>query len=141
MSRPIRRFIRDVLTIEKFAEMRKRGMSYAAIGKVLGFSRDTTSRYGREALPEELQSHSTRILVRARAQAQGKPMCKRCGLLGEPRNPVDEESGLCLYCRLELAGVDLLAWHEMGGAAATVGIVGAVRDSAWDRHNEAHSWE
>lgn len=44
------------------------------------------------------------------------PQCQRCQLLPDTRNPLDE-TGLCLWCRLELAGVRLLNWHESGAAA------------------------
>jgi len=41
--------------------------------------------------------------------------CNRCEFYEEPRNPVDE-SGLCLWCRLQAQGVDLLEFHESGAA-------------------------
>lgn len=33
--------------------------------------------------------------------------CRRCTTLGWERNPLDADSGLCLWCQLELAGVDV----------------------------------
>lgn len=42
-----------------------------------------------------------------------RPQCRRCTVYGWERNPLDEESGLCLWCLLELAGVDLAAVFRM----------------------------
>jgi len=39
-------------------------------------------------------------------------VCERCTILEEPRNPVVD--GLCLWCRVRMAGWDLLTWHERG---------------------------
>ena len=41
--------------------------------------------------------------------------CTRCGFLGEEQNPIGQ-SGLCLYCRLIMRGVNLLHWYESGAA-------------------------
>lgn len=46
--------------------------------------------------------------------------CRRCEFYEEPRNPVGED-GLCLWCRLEGQGIDLLAFHESGAALALLG--------------------
>jgi len=40
--------------------------------------------------------------------------CSRCGFLDEPRIPVGDEDGLCLWCRLALEGVSLAAFYESG---------------------------
>lgn len=41
---------------------------------------------------------------------------RRCQLIPDERNPLGF-TGLCLYCRLEQKGIDLLDWHESGDAA------------------------
>lgn len=47
--------------------------------------------------------------------AEGRRRCGRCGFLEEERNPVGK-NGVCLWCRLEGLGVNLLEWHESGAA-------------------------
>jgi hypothetical protein len=40
--------------------------------------------------------------------------CARCTFSEEiPTNPIDD-TGLCLYCRLQANGTNLLTWHETG---------------------------
>ena len=41
--------------------------------------------------------------------------CTRCGFLAEEENPIGQ-SGLCLYCRLQQRGVNLLWWYSSGAA-------------------------
>lgn len=38
--------------------------------------------------------------------------CSRCGILEDPGNPIQDD--LCLWCRVEGAGWDMLKWHEAG---------------------------
>ena len=45
--------------------------------------------------------------------------CTRCQFISKPQNPVGDD-GLCLWCRLEMRGVNLLEWHESGEAARAV---------------------
>jgi len=111
------RRVRDVLTVERFIEMRTRGCSYAVIGLEIGFKWDAVARFGRKVLPEELRGHRARVRVRARAK--GKRRCHRCGFLEEPQNPLNED-GLCLYCQLILVHVDLREWHQEGEAMAVL---------------------
>jgi len=56
-----------------------------------------------------------------REEKRAGARCERCSLLGERRNPV--ESGLCLWCRMEMQGEDLRAWCE-SGAPVRMGLVG-----------------
>ena len=46
---------------------------------------------------------------------EGERRCTRCGLAGEEQNPIGQ-SGLCLWCRLEIRGVSLLRWYASGAA-------------------------
>jgi len=90
-------------------------MSYARIARMIGFSETSVRRYGREILPACLRlrhGHSSMLAM---------PRCARCSFLGDERNPVDEASGLCLWCRVELTGMSLLEFHE-SGLAVGVGM-------------------
>ena len=58
--------------------------------------------------------------VENKKYAEGRRRCGRCGLLEEERNPAGK-NGVCLWCRLEGLGVNLLEWHESGAALEMVG--------------------
>lgn len=49
----------------------------------------------------------------ARLARKMRPRCRRCTVYGWERNPLDVESGLCLWCELELAGVDVAGVFRM----------------------------
>lgn len=66
------------------------------------------------AVRRERREREERELIR-----QGQ-RCRRCEFYEEPKNPVGDD-GLCLWCRLEGQGIDLLAFHESGAAAALLG--------------------
>jgi len=57
------------------------------------------------------------VLRQAAAEqyARGRTNCTRCTFLGDDRNPIGKD-GLCLWCRLEMTGVNLLEYHESGAA-------------------------
>jgi len=52
----------------------------------------------------------------AKRKAKGTVHCTRCGFLEDEENPIGQ-SGLCLYCRLQMRGVNLLQWYASGAAA------------------------
>ena len=61
-----------------------------------------------------------RVAIAERAREEEKRgitqvHCTRCGFLGEEQNPIGQ-SGLCLYCRLIMRGVNLLHWYASGAA-------------------------
>jgi len=64
------------------------------------------------------------VYWRRRRDEASRLKCRRCTLLDSESNPVDEESGLCLWCRLEMAGVELREFYESGAAAVVLGKVG-----------------
>jgi len=144
------RSIEFVLTPEQLAKWREEGLSYQDIAAITGFNATSVGQYAREVLPAELLKargygqwasklasvdDGTRpaeevarelgyvvalvIYWRERRAAEERVRCRRCGLLAEERNPV--EGGLCLWCRLELQGVDLLEWYESGAAVEELG--------------------
>jgi hypothetical protein len=51
----------------------------------------------------------------AKRKGSGTVHCTRCGFLGDEENPIGQ-SGLCLYCRLQMRGVNLLWWYSSGAA-------------------------
>lgn len=144
------RKIKRAVTPEQLARWREQRLSYRDIAAMTGFSSTSVADYAREVLPAELiqargygawasklasADDGTRpaeevgeelgcpaelvTYWRKRRARERKGRCRRCGLLAEERNPV--EDGLCLWCRLELEGVDLLEWHESGAAVEALG--------------------
>jgi len=106
--------ISDVLPREEFVSLREQGLSYAKIAQRIGYNEQYVAEYGREVLPEEL-----RRLKKYTCEEPDVDRCTRCGLLSEPRNPV--EDGLCLWCRLEARG-ELYTWAESGRAVEVLGM-------------------
>ena len=79
----------------------KEEMDDSHIAKKIGCPRSYVRLVLRQAAAEE--------------QARDRTRCIRCTFLAEERNPVGED-GLCLYCTLQIANINLLDYHESGDA-------------------------
>ena len=51
-------------------------------------------------------------VIERMGSGEERQSCTRCTIIEEPANPL--EDGVCLWCRVELAGWSILAWHEEG---------------------------
>jgi len=69
-----------------------------AAGCACGTAREARALWRRES-PADREMRIARLM---------RPRCKRCTVYGWERNPLDEESGLCLWCTLDLAGVNVM---------------------------------
>jgi len=91
----------DLLPVAEFIRMRREGLSFAAIGRQVGAASSSVKKYGARVLPADLLRSYKRRVRR----------CSRCGLASEPHRPVDG-SGLCSWCRMDKAGINLLRYYR-----------------------------
>lgn len=136
-----------LLSVEQLVEYREAGWSYQRIAdEIGGVGRECVGRYARRVLPPELLGNrgqfilhmcqslddgtrSVREIAKAsgqrpirvkekleNAKRAGRERCRRCDFLSEEVNPVGED-GLCLWCRVEGRGWNLLEWYESGEGA------------------------
>ena len=126
--------------VEEIVDLRRRGCRWADIGDHYGVRAATIvgmlSRRGynvrglwqglgtwtgtveecleevRASRPSTNETTNTRIHEYASGAGE-RARCTRCDLLDEPENPV--EDGLCLWCRLDLAGVILWRYYQEDG--------------------------
>lgn len=99
--------IDTVLSVRDLTRYRQLGWTYAQIAEHIGLSHSAVGHYAKQHLPDHLRS--------ARDPAQRPLHCPRCDILFSPTAP-ETRTGLCLYCELESAGVNLVQWHESGAA-------------------------
>ena len=108
INRPV---VSTVLSVPDLAKFRELGWTYAQIANHVGVEPSTIGRYAKKHLPPNLRA--CRLANRPPPSAH----CPRCDILFSSQAP-KTRNGLCLYCDLEAAGVNLIQWHEAGGAAA-----------------------
>lgn len=110
-----RKPLADLLDRETLIRMRQAGLTYAQIAQQVDRCERTLTLYAHKLLPPELHGKQPR-------RNDGQPathylnvlVCIRCHLHTEPRNPVDFVTRLCLWCRLDLAGINLPKAHKTG---------------------------
>ncbi|HUV95784.1 MAG TPA: hypothetical protein VMX14_13295 [Anaerolineae bacterium] len=88
--------------------MREQALTYVQIARQTGYSARTIAQYARQVLPAELRKKQSKGNGHQPATSYLELLrCHRCRLAWSPENPVDFASRLCLWCILELAGIQL----------------------------------
>ena len=115
-------YISDVVTPERLATLRMSGgqvRDWAEVGERCGFEYVDVVRYAREVLPDWL------------LKGKGEPVqwaetgrCWRCGFHGWDKNPLTP-TGRCLWCEMDLQGIDLREACQSGLMERMIEVVKA----------------
>jgi len=106
--RGTRKPLADLLDREELIRMRAQGMTYAEIARTTTYCERVVNQYAHAILPPELTGKQPRRKDQPPATHYLELLiCTRCSLQWSPRNPVDFATGLCLWCRLDLANINI----------------------------------
>ena len=110
-----RKPLSDLLQREQLIRMRQHGMTYQEIARQVGYCERIVNEYAHTILPANLRGKQPRRKDQPPAAHYRELLiCTRCSLQWSPRNPVSFTERLCLWCRFELAGINLRHAHETG---------------------------
>ena len=108
-----KRQYRDSKWAEVLARVDDGQRSCRQVAREVGCS-ESAVYYWRHERPRRTEMERER--ARLAKMGRERVKCTRCGFLGDEENPIGQ-SGLCLYCRLQMRGVNLLHWYASGAAA------------------------